>query len=282
MLEFLNLNNISFEQAGFAKVSGENAVVNLSNDTLTGIKPRNYRWTERMRLFSYYRLYLVTDGQVELNVNNKLYVMTKGNMYLIKPFSIKSATPPELFTHYYLHFNIKGLSFNFFDYYNLEDFVEYNEQDLVLFQQLLHNFNTDNLGKHLITTGVFSLLLSKFFNKETQMNPSIKRFAPVLKFIDENPSLNMSLDQLADIMHLNKVYFSTLFQKTFKTSPIKYVIEKKMLLAQQLLASQKLTIQEISDKLGYTNEYYFSSAFKHTFGTAPSKWREMYLADQKR
>ena len=281
MLEFLNPTNISVEDVGFGCVVGEKATVNLYDDNVSNVEPRNYRWTDTMLHFSYYRLYLVTDGRVELNVNGKPFIMEKGKMYLIRPFSIKSATPPESFSHYYMHFNIKGMPFNMLDYYNIEDNVEYTIQEIDLFKRLLRHFHDKGLNKQLITHGVFSLLLSKFFKENTQINPYISRFEPVLKYIDDNICKNITLEELAEIMHMNMVYFATIFQKTFKTSPIKYVIEKKMLFAQQLLASQKMTIREISDNLGYTNEYYFSAAFKHTMGISPTKWRQMYFSDKK-
>ena len=281
MLEILNATNISVEDIGYGKVVGDSAFVNLHNTTLTNIKPRGYRWSEAMRHFSYYRLYLVTDGQVEFNINNRPFVMTKGKMYLIRPFSIVSATPPESFTHYYMHFNLKGLPFNFLDYYNLSNGIEFTEQEVVLFKQLLHQFYIDGVKSQLVTYGTFALLISKFFKNSTKINPAIRKFEPVLKFIDDNLDSPITLEQLAEIMHMNKVYFATSFQKAFKTTPIKFVIEKKMLYAQKLLGNENLNIKEIAYKLGYSNEYYFSSAFKHSMDISPSKWRQMYVLSKK-
>ena len=277
MLEILNATNISIEDIGYGKVIGESAFVNLHGKDLTNIRPKQYRWTDAMRHFSYYRLYLVTDGQVEFSINNRPFVMTKGKMYLIRPFSIDYAIPPESFTHYYIHFNLKGLPFNLLDYYNLSNGIEFTEHEILLFKQLFQYFYNDGLKKQLVTYGTFALLLSKFFSNSTKINPSIRRFEPVLKYIDENLTKPVTLEQLSDIMHMNKVYFATCFQKTFKMTPIKFVIEKKMLYAQQLLSNENRSIKEIAYFLGYSNEYYFSSAFKHSIGISPNKWRQTYI-----
>lgn len=277
MLEILNATNISIEDIGYGKVVGDSAIVNLHNTTLKNIRPKEYRWTEAMRHFSYYRLYLVTDGQVEFQINNHPFVMTKGKMYLIHPFSIDSAKSPESFTHYYMHFNLKGIPFNFLSYYDLSNGVNFSDDEVALFKQLLHYFHSEGIKKELITYGTFALLFSKFFKSSTKINPAIRKFEPVLNYINENITKNITLEELADIIHMNKVYFATSFQKTFKTTPIKYVIEKKILYAQELLAKENYSIKEIAYKLGYSNEYYFSSAFKHSMGISPNKWRQAYI-----
>ena len=59
--------------------------------------------------------------------------------------------------------------------------------------------------------------------------------------------------------------------------PLKYIIERRTLLAEKLLIDTNHSISEIAEQLGFTNEYYFSSTFKKTVGLSPIKWRKLYF-----
>ena len=75
----------------------------------------------------------------------------------------------------------------------------------------------------------------------------------------------------------NEAYFSVLFSRQFKVTPLKYISEKKMLLARQRLALSNMSVKEISDELGFENEFYFNTVFRKAIGIAPGKWRKQYF-----
>jgi len=56
-------------------------------------------------------------------------------------------------------------------------------------------------------------------------------------------------------------------------SPIRYVNEWRMRVAQDLLATTEVKVAAIARRVGYDSEEAFSRAFKRAHGQSPSLWR---------
>jgi len=73
------------------------------------------------------------------------------------------------------------------------------------------------------------------------------------------------------------------FRKLFKNhtgfSPGKYILECKMLRAQEKLARTDMTIKRIALELGFDNVDYFVTAFKKRTGRRPSEYRKLYTGE---
>lgn len=277
MINFLSNQNISIDDVGFAKIDHDIPTMSHENENLDGIKPRMYCWSKVMQYFPYFRLYLITEGEMNLTLNTGDLHMKAGNMYLIHPMSIKKAYAPKYILHYFIHFNIQSAPFNLFDYYGANNCIPCIDEDLNLFKSILASYNKSTVRDELKASGAFQILFSRFFSETSTYKPEMEKFMPVLKYIEKNICSQITINELANIMHINKIYFVNLFSKTFKLSPLKYIIEKRMLLAQKMLLNTQYSIAEIAERLGYPNEYYFSSTFKRILGLPPTKWRKIYF-----
>ena len=65
-----------------------------------------------------------------------------------------------------------------------------------------------------------------------------------------------------------------LFRKYFDTTPRQYLLELRMRHAKRLLADEKLSVKEISARVGYDNALNFSTGFRKRFGISPSEYRK--------
>ncbi|MCM3726611.1 response regulator [Neobacillus cucumis] len=93
------------------------------------------------------------------------------------------------------------------------------------------------------------------------------------KYIFDNLHRRITLDEVANYLHLNSSYFSRLFKKEVGENFVKYVVKLKMNRAKDLLEQTNYTILEISDMLGYENQSYFNKTFKGSEGIAPIEYR---------
>lgn len=202
-------------------------------------------------------------------------------MYLLPPLSIKSADPAEFSMHYFTHFQIHFMPYNILETYHIPNCLPFDEKDLTNNQILLENFHLHTVESDLNTHGSFFMLLAKFFRNVSDSSVNAHRFHPVFEYIAQHINENIQIETLADIMHVSKIYFTSLFSQTFNISPMKYILEKRIFLAQELLMTSSLSVREIAEKLGYSNEYYFSTSFKRILGISPSKWRNVCDSDNK-
>lgn len=84
----------------------------------------------------------------------------------------------------------------------------------------------------------------------------------------------MCLSDLAMVVSTNECTLKKEFKNVFGTTVFGYIRDTKMEQAKKMLQNQQLSINEVSDKIGYKNPQHFSTAFKRKFGVSPSRLRD--------
>ncbi len=85
----------------------------------------------------------------------------------------------------------------------------------------------------------------------------------------------LTLDKLAWQMQMSKYYFSHLFRRYYKTSPIKHINGTKLLHAKQFLLHSDLKISAIAAQCGFSSPSYFATAFRKEFSVTPEEYRKL-------
>ncbi|PKV49231.1 AraC-like DNA-binding protein [Aquimarina sp. MAR_2010_214] len=81
----------------------------------------------------------------------------------------------------------------------------------------------------------------------------------------------MCLSDLARVVSTNECTLKKEFKNVFGTTVFGYIRDTKMEQAKKMLLNQKLSVNEVSDRIGYKNPQHFSTAFKRKFGVSPSR-----------
>ncbi len=98
----------------------------------------------------------------------------------------------------------------------------------------------------------------------------------VRRYIDNHFKENLRLDELAALAHINKYYLSHVFQKEFGTSPISYLISRRIQESRYLLTDTDHTLSQIAHILGFSSLSYFSQSFRRLEGISPMEYRKRY------
>ena len=99
------------------------------------------------------------------------------------------------------------------------------------------------------------------------------RYISAKKFIDDNVFIKLSAPDIATHVHLSAKQLNRIFLKYEKMSVADYISEKKHSAAKELLISTDLSLQRISEKLGFADEFYFNKWFTKKAGITPRKFR---------
>jgi len=88
------------------------------------------------------------------------------------------------------------------------------------------------------------------------------------------PQRKWTVSGLAAQVAVSRSVLDARFREVLGRSPIRYLTEWRMHLAQDLLLATDLTIAAIGRQVGYDSEEAFSRAFKRGRGRSPGAWRD--------
>ena len=103
---------------------------------------------------------------------------------------------------------------------------------------------------------------------------SSRECALIRRYIDNHFKENLTLDHLAQLAHLNKYYLSHSFCREYGTSPINYLIARRVEESRFLLRKTDHSLTLIAEILGFSSLSYFSQCFRRVEGISPTEYRK--------
>jgi AraC-like DNA-binding protein len=89
------------------------------------------------------------------------------------------------------------------------------------------------------------------------------------RIMENNCCFNLKLEEFAQLANRSLSAFKRDFQKQFNTTPGKWLMEKRLDHAMNLLANADKTVSETAFESGFESPAHFSRAFRSRFGTTP-------------
>jgi AraC-like DNA-binding protein len=262
-----------------------------------GYSVRHADWNWKGIYSPFVRLYLVTDGEAQVVMNDQTYPMTPGHLYLIPSYTKHDCICTGNFINYYFLIYDEE---NIFDQWRFPFEVDANATDEALVKWLLEINSEkplknpdpktyDNLptffqtiadNSHapfhtiLETKSIIMLLMSKFMRQATTKNKvTDERILNVLRYIRNNIDKHITIDDLAAFCRLSNNHFIRIFKKELNCPPGQYINRKKIEKAQLMLVTKQTTIQEIAYSLSFENIPHFNTIFKAYTGMTPRQYR---------
>ena len=91
-------------------------------------------------------------------------------------------------------------------------------------------------------------------------------------YIEKHISERITMAQISEHVHYSRSYIAEQFQKSMGMSVAAYISERRIEQSKEYLVQGKLTISQISERLGFSTVQYFSKCFKDAVGVAPSHY----------
>jgi len=237
------------------------------------------------RILDDYVIIYCVDGVGWLELENKRWVIKKGDIFLCPPNTVHSYGADDLdpWSNFWFHFRgakasaymvLLGLT-----YENPVLSIHENPKILSLIKDILNVLQTGYTQSNLllatsyftnILTYLNSLSISEGLNKEGDMTVE-----KVIRYMIDNINANLTLEHLSHYACLSKYHFIHLFKEKTGYSPMNYFIRLKMHKACELLENSMFKVSSVSITLGFSNPYYFSTTFKRVIGKSPQHYREM-------
>lgn len=231
-------------------------------------------------------LFFVTGGSGAFYIDNQKHPISTNDLVIVNPniehTEISTGSDPLS----YIILGIEGLQFLFpqdKEYYIHHCTVPANSKNshlLFYFDLLLNEITSKQEGYLEICSNALDILMIEIQRLTHTMvtgessSPADKDLAKVKRYIDTHYQENITLESLANMIHLNKFYFSHSFSKFYGISPINYLNNRRIQICKELLLSSDYKISEIAEIVGFSSESYFSQNFKKNCGLSAREYRK--------
>ncbi len=223
--------------------------------------------------FGSFQLIYTIEGEGTLHYKDTMYHVRPGDCFVIDCDEYHEyVTLKGPWVYNYIHFN-GASSKQFVEAVHLMKGVIINVEKNYTFHRLFYR-----IKKIVEEKGVFGeveissllvQLLSELMRSETPL-----WIQPVIDFIYNNYKSKITVDQLADLAHINKYYFIKKFKKEIGYSPYQYIINHRIDEAKYYLTHMDYTIGEIAEITGFESASNFSQQFTKIFHMSPQCYRK--------
>jgi AraC family transcriptional regulator of arabinose operon len=117
------------------------------------------------------------------------------------------------------------------------------------------------------------LLLCLNENPYSAAAPLDPRIESTINYLSDHFAAKIAVPQLAAKCGLSVSRFAHLFHEQIGLPPLRYLEERRLSRARQLLDVTKLSVAEIAFQIGYHSPFHFSRRFKAFSGKSPISYR---------
>ena len=227
----------------------------------------------------YYELMYIDGGEVEFVVENRRYILKKGDVLVIKPGQYHYAR--HLFESPYARYCI-GFSSDFvFDKRYAEKLLEKGEKFSILpdspFNYLALSMKDMAAKKTEHDIVLFQSLIDAMLISLEDAKPdsggiakSGNNFQLILDYINNNLTSINKIEDISSALFFSKSYLMHLFKSELRVGVMQYVRDKKILLAHQKIRKGEKP-SEVYLMCGFSNYPSFYRAYTAYFGTSPKE-----------
>lgn len=216
-----------------------------------------------------WELVYCTSGMGHFDFDDFSLPYEKGTIVIIPPNTPHSNGSTEGFTN--THINMTNTTLNFKAPLSIMD--DSNQFILNAFSAAFFHFYGDPDRKPMLLSS-YGDLIACYLSAYMKVN----RLSPIVEEIESNiiknyPDCNYMLDEYLRSLHFSYDYLRKLFKKELGVTPHKYLQDKRLQTAADMLRSNyhdSGSIAEIAQTCGFREPLYFSRMFKKKYGVAPS------------
>ena len=226
-----------------------------------------------------YEMLFFYDGDADYVIGGSIYRLQKNDLLLIKPavyhnLRLLSSRPYERIV---FHFPEKVIWEDLLPFLRESDnffHVDPTSPIKRLFDNIRDCYATfnDKEFDYLSQTTVNQILLNlkhRALQVEKEKLSASSTLEKILLYIDENPTLPLTINHLSEVFNLSPSWIAHSFKDKLGTSPSQYINRKKITYARSLIAMGKSPVQA-ADACGYVNYTTFYRQYKKYLGVSPS------------
>ena len=235
--------------------------------------------TTKSRRVSVFEIELPTEDEGISFFGQTGYSVTKNHILCAKPGQLRHTKLP--YRCFFIHVEAEDI------YYsrileNLPDIlaIEGRETYKNLFESIIAAKAAPSEETELLLQSRFLELLYllmreskaiRYRSMAGQANTEVVKRA--VEYIRAHYAEDVTLDDMAENVHLSSIYFHNMFKAAIGVTPHKFLLSVRLDEAKKQLAASTKPFAEIAASCGFPSQSYFNFVFKREFGITPRKYR---------
>jgi len=241
-------------------------------------------WHSVPHTHNHLELFYIVGGKGQFLIQDQLYPVNVNNLVIINPNVTHTEVSLNAQPLEYIVLGIEGIelatSKDTNGQFSILDHFESVEISGCL-RNILREMEQKNTGYEDVCQAYMEILIIRLMRNTAlavptapQMISGNRQCASVKRYIDLHFKEALTLEQLAEDAHMNKYYLSHAFKREYGTSPINYMITRRIEESKYLLAETDLSMSQIAQLLGFSSLSYFSQVFRRTQAITPMEYRQ--------
>lgn len=260
-----------------------------------GWQGNDFHFHEQMEIL------LVMSESGNIYVRNRIYPLTRGSLFVLNTDDLHRSipNPDSLYQFYSIRFyseEVEPYSADGFDILGcFRDHERFNHCAQLHSSQLDHLLKLINKMEYYLSIDCSAYgkeVLIKTLLAETLVyinflyhvppkplppdNEKISKLQPVMDYIQEHISEELSLEILAKQMYVSKYYLSHRFKEVMGFPLRIYIIQRRLSHAKRLLR-QGYSVTAAGSKSGFNSSAHFIRTFAKFMGISPKQYAKQYL-----
>ena len=252
---------------------------------------------EQTHIHDFIEIIYVRSGEAEECVDGVCYHVRRGDMVFINYGSTHSFIPRGEYAYINICFSPEVVgdaivtAENAFSLLSLTAFNEMRSESgggvLSFFggerreveeilSSMLREYHDRQTGWGTVTENYLNILITKMLRRTrlgVDHEEMDEMWRSLSEYIDQNLCAELTLSALAQKCFYHPSYFSRVFKEKFRMSPVEYITRKRLDRAVALLCDSELSVDEISERAGFSDRRTFYHAFSRYIGGSPSDYR---------
>lgn len=211
------------------------------------------------------------------------YTKKNGEVFIVLPGSIVYAPINAEYSVRFFDVANNGCTYgiNFLLFFEGEENIVFADDLMVIsadninYKEHFSNITTDCsmsfAGTSQQKADMYTILAGIIKNERQNTKKPLNKILNSTAYLEDYEN-NLSIKEIASLMHVSETYFRRMFKNRFGISPSEYRIRRKIEKAKLHLKYDEISITETAQLLGFIDTAYFTKMFKKITGITPSEY----------
>lgn len=228
-----------------------------------------------------YLIVFILEGTGIFEIDKRVHKLSRNDVFLVPPHKIHKykSDKENPWKYAWISFSVDNFEDEFKQIHNDEHLRKVKNVSMIEkhVSRIKRNENFEKSEyKCTREDALVKLFLTEMLSEDHNivLPQKIINADKIKDYIENNYFSELLVDEIADRFNYNRSYMCRLFKSVHGKSPKEFIIDYKIQIACKLLLESDLSVDNVSNSVGYKDPFNFSKMFKKRIGLPPQEYKK--------